>query len=290
MKKINITESEFKNLDYINLFGTWHTESRLYKNPFDNASIIKIYKVFDDEKYMSDKRKNIENLYYFSIKNNIPELVIPTYLLTIDDEFRGIIEPKIIGKNASYYLTNSDTSIKTKIEILKQIGTILEKIHNTNPKYNAAFGDVHSDNFIVRKTKHSINTYGIDTDSMKLYDINFGAGYYFCDNPFVSFLDKYEKGFEDSVIPNYQTDIYSYIMMILEVIAADECIVDLDINKYKKYIDYLDRLGFNSDLLKCFLSIYDDKIDNINPLPYLDSLEMISEKSSKLAFSKHFTK
>ena len=103
MKKINITESEFKNLDYINLFGTWHTESRLYKNPFDNASIIKIYKVFDDEKYMSDKRKNIENLYYFSIKNNIPELVIPTYLLTIDDEFRGIIEPKIIGKNASYY-------------------------------------------------------------------------------------------------------------------------------------------------------------------------------------------
>lgn len=290
MKKINITESEFTNLEYINLFGTWHTESRLYKSPFDNGSIIKIYKLFDDEKYMKEKRENVENLYYFSIENNIPELTIPTYLLTIDDEFRGIIEPKKIGKNASYYLTNSDTPIKVKIEILKQIGTILEKIHNTSPKYKAAFGDVHSDNFIVRKTKYSVNTYGIDTDSMKLYDINFGAGYYFCDNLFINSFEKYEKGYGDSIIPSYQTDIYSYIMMILEVIADDECIVDLDVNKYKKYIDYLDRLGFNSDLLKCFLSIYDNKVDNINPLPYLDSLEMISDESSKLAFSKHFTK
>ena len=53
--------------------------------------------------------------------------------------------------------------------------------------------------------------------------------------------------------------------------------------------NYLDKLGFNGDLLRCFANIYDDSIDNTTPLPYLDYLTILNEKATWDSFLEHKT-
>ena len=78
-------------------------------------------------------------------------------------------------------------------------------------------------------------------------------------------------------------------MMILELISDNEKIKSINLDDFYEYLDYLDKLGFNSDLLRCFANIYDDSIDNTTPLPYLDYLTILNKKATWDSFLKHKT-
>lgn len=264
-----------------------HTESIFFEIPDRPNELIKLY-IHEDKDYLHNKKKDVENLIRFGKEFNIPEIIIPTDILKVNFRFKGIILPKLEGKNARIYLTSTKVPIKTKIEILKQIGTILEKISKLdNGKF--AFADVHNDNFFVTKEKSHIKTYAVDADSMKMYDSKGRLNFYVAYNINLRNFNKY--GRLDNFIgeASYQTDLLCFIMMVLELISNNEKIVNISVDDYFKYLDYLDKLGFNSDLLTCFANIYDDSIDNTTPLPYLDYLTTLNKKATWDSFLKHKT-
>ena len=121
---------------------------------------------------------------------------------------------------------------------------------------------------------------------MKILDSKGNPAYYLYDSEKLSELDKYKIDSDNIIIPDSNTDIYCYIMIILDFISKSNYAYCLNIDEYNRYIDYLDKLNINSNLLQSFASVYKNNIDNINPLPYLDSLYEIGENASLQLFYK----
>ena len=264
-----------------------HTESIFFNIPDRPNELIKLY-TCEDKDYLHDKKNDAENLMRFGKEFDIPEIITPTDILKVNFKFKGIIIPKLEGKNARVDLDSRKIPIKTKIQILKQIGTILEKISKLD-NCNFAFADVHNDNFFVTKEKSQIKTYGLDADSMKMYDSRGRLNFYVSYNDNIKNFEKYGRFGNSTGEASYQTDLLCFIMMILELISDNEKIKSINLDDFYEYLDYLDKLGFNSDLLRCFANIYDDSIDNTTPLPYLDYLTILNEKATWDSFLKHKT-
>ncbi len=288
MERLDLSYVDYNSLKRFDLpENINHNESSLFYSPFNRNEIIKSYYNVYLDANANEKIKEINNYITFIDDNNITELLKPTGLLYVENKFKGIILPRIDGQNASVYLNGKNTPIKIKIEILKQIGNILLKIRNTPPKYNAAFADVHADNFMVTNLeKNNFKTIGIDAESMKVLNSPGLTNFYLFNNDNIANLDKYDANVFGIVSPNSETDLYCFIMMILELISNNKSIYQLNINDFYKYLDYLDSLGINPMLLASFASIY-KKEDNINPLPYLNTLNNMPSNTLYKDFKKH---
>lgn len=275
MEVLRLNDYEFENLKPIAIKNVIHTESDIYEMPNDSNKILKIYDKLD-EYYLYNKKHDIDNIVRFNTEVKIEELVIPVGYVYLYDLFIGEILPKVNGECSTKYLYNEEISINKKIEILKKIGIILSKIHNSNPKYDACFSDVHSDNFMVSED----NVYAVDTTSMKVFDSK-GVTNYYLYQLSTTRLDKYEVDYAGMIKPNKNTDIYCYVMMILRFLSgSDLYIMGEDI--YRDYLKKLINNGFDKDLINSFLSVYEDT-DNICPLPYLDTLKDLDKEKLKIA-------
>ena len=78
-------------------------------------------------------------------------------------------------------------------------------------------------------------------------------------------------------------------MILLDFISRNNITCCLSVSEYNRYLDYLDKLGIDSNLLELFSSIYKNDIDNITPLPYLDALYDINDDASLLSFYRNRT-
>ena len=292
MKKINLTEEEYNNLEKLHLVvGTIEKESIMYYFPSNEKEIIKVYNNFDNKLYVMEKLRNTRNLLKYTKEIEFDELLKPSGIALLDNEIIGIIYPNIEAYTARTYLYLNIVPMKVKVEIFKKIGLLLEKIKYSYSKYNAAFSDVHADNFLVNditvdkdKNITNLSIIACDTDSMRILDSKGTPGLYLYDSEKLSEYDKYNFDDEKIIIPDYNTDIYCYIMTILDFISKSNFAYCLNDDEYNRYIDYLDKLQINSNLLESFSSIYKNDIDNISPLPYLDSLYDIDERSSLKSF------
>ena len=294
MNIIELSKDEFNHLEPFNLIeGILEKESDMYYSPNSQNEIIKVYKNYQNKKYIDEKMETIDNLIKYTTELDFPELLVPNGILKVDGNIMGPIYPRIHGYTSRIYFYTFYCPTKVKIEILRKIGLLLEKIKNTNPKYNAAFSDVHVDNFMIPgfpsnnvEKSPNFNIIACDTDSMKIYNSPGITGYYLFDSDKMSYYEKYPLDSEGFVKASSNTDIFCYIMMILDLISKSEYVYCLNEDEYYRYLDYLDKLGFDSSLLESFASVYEDDIDNISPLPYLNSLTKISKKSSLQAFYK----
>lgn len=285
MENLYISNDEFYSLDYYRLkIGIVHSESNLYFTP-DHDGIVKYYTYFN-KKYFNNKEYVINYLNAFDSEHHIDGFTLAKGKLYIDDRFRGLILPIIHGVNASCYLNSEKCPLRIKIEILKQIGKMLEDIHKYGKNYNLAYSDVHADNFIVDGVYNgqlddtsTIKVYGIDTDSCHILDSDYGINDYLYYNWWLKKLDKYEYDVNGMIITNYDTDIYCFIIMILKTIFEDN-IYKYQLDELKEYFDYLDALGMTQNLLNALSSIY-RKDHNINPTKYLDDLTSIEGHLNK---------
>ncbi len=292
MKKINFTKEELNNLEKLHLVvGTIEKESIMYYSPSNENEIIKVYNNFDNKLYVMEKLRNTRNLLKYIKEFEFDELLKPTGIALLDNEIIGIIYPIVEAYTARTYLNLNIVPMKLKIEIIRKIGLLLEKIKNSDSKFNAAFSDVHADNFLVNDIKvdenkniTNLSIMACDTDSMRILDSKGTPGLYLYDSEKLTEFDKYKFDSEKIIIPDSNTDIYCYIMIILDFISKSNFAYCLNVDEYNRYIDYLDKLQYDSKLLESFSSIYKNDIDNISPLPYLDSLYNIDEKSSLKSF------
>lgn len=208
-------------------------------------------------------------------KNLMPSnFVIPEFLVLLDNKDLYMAIDYINGNNLGDVLKDKNINIRDKKIYLSYIGNTLEEMRHMreNPLLSDfCLGDLHEDNFIVSNKK----LYTIDLDDIKIDSISPIASYLQVGSLF-SYLHTDKYIIEDynpyfvKYKVDYNTDMYCYIMVILNFLYGDN-VNNMDIEEFYCYLDYLDRLGIDGSLLKCFNSIYSD-FDNINPMNYIDSL------------------
>ena len=85
-------------------------------------------------------------------------------------------------------------------------------------------------------------------------------------------MHKYKIDENGDIIPSRDSDLYCYITMFLNTISGVN-MYHLSINDFYCYINYLDIIGINPDLIYSLERIYSDA-PNENILPYLDEVDV----------------
>lgn len=208
-------------------------------------------------------------------KNLMPSnFVIPEFLVLLDNKDLYMAIDYINGNNLGDVLKDKNINIYDKKIYLSYIGNTLEEMRHMreNPLLSDfCLGDLHEDNFIVSNKK----LYTIDLDDAKIDSISPIASYLQVGSLF-SYLHTDKYIIEDynpyfvKYKVDYNTDMYCYIMVILNFLYGDN-VNNMDIEEFYCYLDYLYKIGIDSSLLECFNSISSSD-DNINPMNYIDSL------------------
>ena len=190
--------------------------------------------------------------------------------------------------NLSTALRSRDISNERKINYLKQIGMILEKM-KLRREYTSVsefyINDLHESNFII-DTNDKVRV--IDIDSCKINDNGIFNSKYLSSKSFIKEVYKYEKNKEGSTnyyedtyhkystditgafVPDENTDLYCYIMVILNFLyEANIC--NFTLQEFYEYLEYLQTIGVDRELISYFEKITTCS-DNINPYELLDSL------------------
>ena len=208
-------------------------------------------------------------------KNLMPSnFVIPEFLVLLDNKDLYMSIDYINGNNLGDVLKDKNINIRDKKIYLSYIGNTLEEMRHMreNPLLSDfCLGDLHEDNFIVSNKK----LYTIDLDDAKIDSISPISSYLQMGTLFSKFETYKYKIIEESPYfvkyeVNYNTDLYCYIMIILNFLYGDN-VNNMDIEEFYCYLDYLYKIGIDSSLLECFNSISSSD-DNINPMNYIDSL------------------
>ena len=261
---MKIIDLKLYEVDRLNRFYpktmTINSESKLYYYPDrTKLRILKLIKNMNSNKVLTI---NLINRYKKDI--NIDELVLESDLVSVNGKPAGLINEYIEGKVLSKIIYNRDITIDYKIELLKKIGIVLEKMKNVRNKGINDFyiGDLHEDNIIITND-NDIRI--LDMDSSKIMH----------NKPFPSkFLTRYSKRMNQShqITPNEYTDNYCFNMILLNALFSKD-ISKLKISDFYRHIDYLSRIGINSNLINNFGSMYNKVINTKNLYSEIDSLK-----------------
>lgn len=127
---------------------------------------------------------------------------------------------------------------------------------------------------------------------LKGFTMPFCSKYLFRLNPVLTSLSgKYhlsDMPCNGDFIPNADSDIYCYIMTILNTIFGRE-LQRLPIEVFYDYLEYLRKIGVSSELVEVITDIYSNK-PNTNPKDLLDSLEPVFYRCNSVVFEKTYKK
>lgn len=287
MKIINISKKKFKELNKIDLSREiFNTEGTIYDFEYrGNKKILKTLYTLNGYTF-ANKLYTIEML--DSNKEYLPSsFYIPDYLCAVDSKIMGFTVPKIEGINLSTILSDSSVDNKEQIYYLKKIGEILNQLHNIRkytPLNSIYINDLHDSNFIVDNNNRELKV--IDLDSCKICSNEPFAARYLTEKSMVSGIEKYKVN-QDShsngyIVPNSDSDLYCYSMIILNYLYGDK-ISSIGIENFYEYLNYLEIIGVNKELLDIFSKLLIGNCKNENPVNYLDSLT-----SEQICRSKRF--
>lgn len=207
----------------------------------------------------------------------IPDnFILPESLVAIDKRIEAFVMPYIKGINLSVILDDPSIDLDEKKYYLKMIGQILEQMKNIR-KFTTLtdfyLGDLHEDNFIIDPLKRDV--YIADTDSIKIAgNFSFPSRYLSAKGLLNSAGKKYHLNSDSHCLTDYvvdeNTDLYCYAIVILNYLYGEK-INNIDITEYYKYLNYLNDLNMDKNLLECFERIVSNG-KNINPVNYIDTL------------------
>lgn len=273
MEVRNFTKEEIYNMHYLSMV-TSEGDIALV-----NDKAIKLFRRTSGD-YFSNKLFTIHSLADDQSLKSIKELVLPEKIITIDKKIVGFTMPHVKGVTLEEYL-DSDVSIDLKINALKKVGNILEKmkelrIKNQMPDF--FINDLHEKNFIVNLDSKEVSVVDLDSCSID-GNLKFGSKYLSYLTPLDGFK-KYKKvetfTCGADYIPSMDTDLYCYIIMVLNFLSNID-FHKLSVEEANKYFEYLSNIGLNKELLDNISKIYsEDKNVNI-----ADSLDYIKEVIGK---------
>ena len=276
MQIINMSKTKLNSLEPLILpKNVTSTECELFKYPYYGKEKLlkKLHRT--DGIIFANKLYTIEALN--ANKDSMPSnFVLPESLVSINKKIEAFTMKYIKGINLSVILNNPDITYEEKIHYLKSIGRILEQMQNIR-KYtnlnNFYLGDIHEDNFLVERDKQEI--YIVDLDSCKIAGNKSFPGRYLTNSSLIKYNNtKYQTLSQADDLADYKidenTDIYCYIIMILNYLY-DGRVDRLSLDKFYDFINYLEDIKVNIELIECFNKIVVGG-NNINPCNYLDTL------------------
>ena len=276
MQIINMSKTKLNSLEPLILpKNVTSTECELFKYPYYGKEKLlkKLHRT--DGIIFANKLYTIEALN--ANKDSMPSnFVLPESLVSINKKIEAFTMKYIKGINLSVILNNPDITYEEKIHYLKSIGRILEQMQNIR-KYtnlnNFYLGDIHEDNFLVKRDKQEI--YIVVLDSCKIAGNKSFPGRYLTNSSLIKYNNtKYQTLSQTDELADYKidenTDIYCYIIMILNYLY-DGRVDRLSLDKFYDFINYLEDIKVNIELIECFNKIVVGG-NNINPCNYLDTL------------------
>lgn len=276
MQIINMSKTKLNSLEPLILpKNVTSTECELFKYPYYGKEKLlkKLHRT--DGIIFANKLYTIGALN--ANKDSMPSnFVLPESLVSINKKIEAFTMKYIKGINLSVILNNPDITYEEKIHYLKSIGRILEQMQNIR-KYtnlnNFYLGDIHEDNFLVERDKQEI--YIVDLDSCKIAGNKSFPGRYLTNSSLIKYNNtKYQTLSQTDDLADYKidenTDIYCYIIMILNYLY-DGRVDRLSLDKFYDFINYLEDIKVNIELIECFNKIVVGG-NNFNPCNYLDTL------------------
>ena len=141
--------------------------------------------------------------------------------------------------------------------------------------------DLHESNFIVDSND---NVKVIDIDSCKINHNKIFNSKYLSSRSFINEIYKYGKNIDSTdteyhkystdvsgaFIPDENTDLYCYIIVILNFLYGENT-ARFTLQEFYDYLSYLESIGVDKELLSYFDKIVDGS-PNENPYELLDSL------------------
>ena len=285
MKIKNFSKREYNEFKELRV-DTINTEALLFLIPSKDRW-NKSYKLFKDfyineGTTFSNKLATINTLHDYKEDINIDELVIPDELCSIDYNIQGYLMDFIRSNNLSRVLLNNKITLEEKINYLKQIGNLLNKLKSlrkNNELKDFYLCDLHEDNIVV-DCDGIIRV--VDLDSCKIGGNLPSPSKYLVNLRRKSIINdkyKFDNYCDDLIAPNEETDNYCYSIILLNFLYQDN-ICKLSLDEFYNYIDYLNSIGIDNNLINIFYNLYTNK-SNENPVEYLDSLDNNCYKAMK---------
>ncbi len=271
MEVLNISKIKFKTLESYELNkDIFNTECKLFI--LDNKITRKLLKIFyiDEGVYFGNKLLTINSLINEKDNMNIDELVMPEKLVIVGKKVAGFSMPYINSENLQIILNSFEVPLSEKIRFLKEVGEILNVVHNTKPFNNDFYlSDIHEGNFIYDKDSKKIRV--VDLDGCKIANNVASPIKYLSTNKNISnFEYKYQRNDDGFYIPNLDSEYFCFIMMILNTISHHQ-INNLSLCQFYSYLQYLRDLGVSNELLDYFNNLYSCAPNEL-PLEALDEL------------------
>lgn len=262
-----MNELEFNKLKQKNTTGH-NSESTLY---IYNKYLLKIFKqLYNIERKQYTLNALDENR--ILIKEDLKEILLPVFSFYVDGIYKGFGMKNIPGVSLDYYLKNPHTPFEQKLNALIKLGLFLEKLDNLRKEnsfyQNFFINDLHAGNVIVMPDE---NIKIVDVDSFRIDNLKrFPSLYLESIHYSLLKIPKYQK-YGDIVDANRESDIYCYIMIILEFITGKNFSgKNFDIFNY--YMRELKENNFPIELIEAFKSIFDNE-PNINPCHSLKKIK-----------------
>ena len=307
METISLTKKRFESLMPYELPNyVYNTEGVLYILPIKSRwdTRMKLLKrlYLTNGQVFGNKLQTINSLIDNREELAIDEIVFPEKIATVGGEIIGFTMPLIDSINLSTALRSREISNERKIKYLKQIGTILEKM-KLRREYTSVsdfyINDLHESNFIV-DTNDNVRV--IDIDSCKINGNGIFSSKYLSSKSFINEIYKYQKNnnqakyeqnpysyhkystdVSGAFIPDENTDLYCYIIVILNFLYEDN-ISRFTLEEFYDYIEYLQTIGMDRELLDIFDKIVSESI-NENPYMLLDSIIPFIGRSNHYVYS-----
>lgn len=228
-----------------------------------------------------------------SYLNNSPykeldDLIIPEFQIYVDGSHTGFAMPLIEDhKNLGALLNSPKVPFKRKKELLIKLGNLIDRVDRVESPNKMYFGDLNEYNFILNRDDE---LKAIDLDSSYVEGIPEitppSLVYYLFNNKYLGDLGaKYRKNEDGIFVPNMDSDLYSYNMIILNTIAKHSMFKE-EIDTYYYYLHFLEKLGVDSRLIESFMNIYTNK-GNINPRDLIEGMDdTLTHRSSFKQFQK----
>lgn len=277
MNVINLRMSQVRKLKELELEkGTLNTEALMLilnkKITKENEPMVFKYLDSQDDLKIMGRKMYTLNMLSGSEYSKIKELVIPNTMVVVDGKVAGFAMPLIYNhKNLGIFLNDDLNDLKKKLEYIKKVGKIIDKVGRIDTEsFIMNFGDLNEFNFVIDEND---NIKAIDLDSAYVgQDELPNSAYYLLKNKYLeSMPEKYKKNRIGTIMPDNNTDLYCFNMILLNTLA-NESMHSKDLDTFYRYLFYLKDMGIDKEILKVFKSIY-LPMKNQNPMCLLETID-----------------
>jgi len=293
---INLRGRQFRRLSFLSIpKGVFNSEGLLltlnknYKTCNGKRVLFKCLDAQESPRIM-DRKLDIVDYLHTSKYNELDELVVPEYLVMVDNEFAGFgMELIEQSRNLGHVINSNKVDFKSKKKYLEQLGDLIDKVDRVEDDKKFYFGDLNEYNFLIDKND---NIKAIDLDSSYVDGLEGisppSMAFYLLRNfDLWSLPNKYKRSNLGIVIPNKDSDLYSYLMIILSIISNHN-MHEEDMTTYYRYLLFLESKGVDPRLIDMFRNVYSSK-ENENPRGLISGLDdNLPHSTSFKQFKKSF--